>query len=78
MPQFKPRRRVSLGRLFAVACIFVITTYYYLYRNPDSQLSYSNPRDAAGNSTLGVSFPLFPSPLARRQERKLYLVTLRI
>jgi hypothetical protein len=59
MPKpFKPRRRVSLGRLFAVAFIFAITTYYYLYRSPDYQLSLSNPRDAAGNSTLGVSLPV--------------------
>jgi hypothetical protein len=63
---FKPRRRVSLGRLFVVACIFAIITYYYAYRSPNIQLSSSNPRDAAGNSTLGVRIPVSSCKMTRK------------
>ena len=56
-PHLKPLRRLSFSRLkyFAAACIFAIITYRYVYRNPALRLG-SKPRDAAGNSTLGVSF----------------------
>jgi hypothetical protein len=55
---FKSRRRLSSSRIryLLVACTFLIVSYYYIYRNPTILLGASKPRDAAGNSTLGVSF----------------------
>ncbi|KAN0092193.1 glycosyltransferase family 25 protein [Hyaloscypha variabilis] len=53
-PHPTPRRRLSFSRLryLAVACIFAIITYHYVYQNPALRLG-SEPREAAGNSTLG-------------------------
>ena len=58
----QPRRRLPFSRLkyFAVACMFAIITYRYVYQNPAIQFG-SKPRDAAGNSTLGVSSPPPPT-----------------
>lgn len=52
---FKPRRRLSQGRLkyIAVACIFAIITYYFLSSSPATPLAFVQPKDAARNSTLG-------------------------
>jgi hypothetical protein len=55
-PRSQPRRLLPFSRLkyFAAACMFAIITYRYVYQNPAFQFG-SKPRDAAGNSTLGVS-----------------------
>jgi len=47
----------SRFRHLLAACTFILVSYYYVYRSLSFVLSSSKPRDAAGNSTLGVSFP---------------------
>jgi hypothetical protein len=66
-----PRRRLSLSRLkyLAAACVLAIITYNYGYHGLTltTRLGSLKPRDAAGNSTLGVRFLVYLPPDSSNQ-----------